>query len=531
VVFTSTVFVFAFLPLALATFYCVPARWRTAPLLLCSCLFYGWGEPVQVILILASSLVNYIVGRRLSRTAGRQARALLLSGIALNLAPLLFFKYTKFVLEAVGLHATADRVRLPLPIGVSFYTFMAISYLLDIYRGRNSGTPSLRTFAAYLTMFPHLVAGPVVRWRDVGPQLLNPKFVPGLFGYGALRASVGLAKKTVLADSISPIVDRMFATGAPTSVGSAWVAALLYSLQIYLDFSAYSDIAIGLAAMLGVRFEENFRYPYQSRSAREFWQRWHITLGSWFRDYIYIPLGGSRVSTPKLWRNLMVVWALTGLWHGAAWTFVLWGVYYGVLIGLERGALGKALEKLPRRLTHVYGLVVVVFGWVIFRAHDVNQVREYFRTMVGLAAKPGWDSATGFTVAQDWILILLAVLVSAGIAGKAMSWFERQLTGASLRRLPQSSIPKQGGMSDVATGVAAISAEAPDATSESSVALTAATLLVDNAERLTDSQEGLRGTPGLTAPVLATIATAVLLFISTAFMVAVTYSPFIYFRF
>jgi hypothetical protein len=323
----------------------------------------------------------------------------------------------------------------------------------------------------------------------------------------------------------------MFATGAPTSVGSAWVAALLYSLQIYLDFSAYSDIAIGLAAMLGVRFEENFRYPYQSRSAREFWQRWHITLGSWFRDYIYIPLGGSRVSTPKLWRNLMVVWALTGLWHGAAWTFVLWGVYYGVLIGLERGALGKALEKLPRPLTHVYGLVVVVFGWVIFRAHDVNQVREYFRTMVGLAAKPGWDSATGFTVAQDWILILLAVLVSAGIAGKAMSWFERQLTGASLRRLPQSSIPKQGGMSDVATGVAAISAAAPDATSESSVALTAATLLVDNAERLTDSQEGLRGTPGLTAPVLATIATAVLLFISTAFMVAVTYSPFIYFRF
>lgn len=483
-VFTSTLFVFAFLPLAIALFYVFPARWRTVPILATSAVFYAWGEPVLVLLILGTALVTYLLGKRLLRAQGAARRWILTVGIVVICLPLAAFKYLDFALESFGLDAAAQSVDLPLPIGVSFYTFMSIGYLIDIYRRRDDGAPSLLDFSAFLTMFPHLVAGPIVRWAHIGPQLREPRFDPGLFTYGAIRVATGLAKKAVLADSIAPLVDSLFATGHPTSWGAAWVAVMLYSLQIYLDFSAYSDIAIGLAAMMGVRFHENFRYPYLARSAREFWQRWHISLGSWFRDYVYIPLGGSRVSPVKVWRNLLVVWALTGLWHGAAWTFVLWGLYYGVLIGLERYVLGRFLDRLPRPLQHVYGVLVAMLGWVLFRAVDVGQAAAYYRTMFGLGDVPFWDAEATLAVQRGAGLAIVAIALAAGIAKRLMD-----------RLRDQVALPD-------------------DAPAEVSLAAT-------------------RDARTLTAPaaVAWSVVVVVCLLIATAYMVSLTYAPFIYFRF
>ena len=501
-VFTSTVFLFAFLPVTLAAYYLFPARLRAIPLLILSSLFYGWGEPVLVVLIWFSSIFNYVVGRQLVVTHARRRRLLLTLGIAVDLLPLLVFKYLDFILVTFGMSSIARQIHLPLPIGVSFYTFMAISYLMDIYRRRNTGAPSLLMFAAYLTMFPHLVAGPIVRWEHVGPQLLAPRFEPGRFGYGAVRISTGLVKKSVLADSLSPVVDTMFAPGAPTSLGAAWVAALLYSLQIYLDFSAYSDIAIGLAAMLGVDFEENFRYPYLSRSAREFWQRWHISLGSWFRDYVYIPLGGSRVRPLLVWRNLLVVWALTGLWHGAAWTFICWGLYFGVLIGFERGRFGRLIGVLPRPAQHVYGVLVAVLGWVIFRSVSLTQVGQYYRSMIGLGGVPLWDDKASFAVAQTLVVTLISVLLAFGLTRKFMDAIERFLINTD----PTLAVP--------------IAHHASDSS------LTAGSLM----EKVEHSVEMSKGRRVATSTVIA-IMVALLLILGTAFVVSVTYSPFIYFRF
>ncbi|MGB7964195.1 MAG: MBOAT family O-acyltransferase [Propionicimonas sp.] len=514
-VFTSTVFLFAFLPVALVAFYLFPAGLRAWPLLVLSALFYGWGEPILVVLILFSAVLNFTFGRLLSRPGLARSRDWLVLGIVLNLVPLLVFKYLEWFLVTLGLDGLAAGVALPLPIGVSFYTFMAISYLVDIHRGRNMGAPSLLMFGAYLTMFPHLVAGPIVRWGHVGPQLRRPTFNPGLFGYGAVRVATGLVKKAVLADSISPVVDALFGSGAPTSWGSAWVAVLLYSLQIYLDFSAYSDIAIGLAAILGVRFEENFRYPYVSRSAREFWQRWHVSLGSWFRDYVYIPLGGSRVRPALLWRNLLVVWALTGLWHGAAWTFVLWGVYFGVLIGLERGALGRAVDRLPRFLQHGYGVLVVAIGWVLFRSESLLQASEYYRAMSGLSSAPMWDARATYAISQTLVVAAIATLLSASAARRVMEMTERFfLQHQEVHPWPVDHRHRPAPI-HVPEG-------APDAAHAAGRVATATEPEAPPAE----PPARLRGWS-----LVAGLAVATLLLIGTSFVVSVTYSPFIYFRF
>jgi alginate O-acetyltransferase complex protein AlgI len=509
-VFTSTVFLFAFLPVALLAFYLVPSRWRCAPLLAMSAVFYAWGEPVLVVLILLTSLFTYAWGHLLTRSDAippARRRALLLVGVAVVLVPIASFKYLHCILATVGLSSLADDVHLPLPIGVSFYTFMAVGYLIDIYRRRDDGAPSLLKFSAFLTMFPHLVAGPIVRWSHVGPQLARPRFQAGMFGYGALRVSGGLFKKAVLSDSVAAVVDSMYATGAPTSTGAAWVATILYSLQIYLDFSAYSDIAIGLAAMLGVHFDENFRYPYVSRSAREFWQRWHISLGTWFRDYLYIPLGGSRVRPLVLWRNLLVVWAVTGLWHGAAWTFILWGTYYGVLIGLERTVWGRAVERTPVVVQHAYGLLVAVLGWVLFRSTDLPQAGSYYLAMFGLSDAPGWDPTVSFAIDRSWVMFVIGALLAAGIARPFMDRAQQLLEAMPAPRLEAvagtSGTPSSGPGTDVDTESAAVATQAPP------------------------TPAGIG--PGLAAVLVAVVA--VLTLTATAFVVATTYSPFIYFRF
>ena len=546
-VFTSTVFLFAFLPLALLAFYVVPARWRSAPLLFMSAVFYAWGEPVLVVLILLTGLFTFWWGKiLLDAEDGRRRRTLLWIGITVTLVPLAVFKYLDFVLVQLHLDTAADRVNLPLPIGVSFYTFMAIGYLIDIYRRRDTGAPRLLTFFGFLTMFPHLVAGPIVRWVHVGPQLAAPRFDPGLFGYGALRVAAGLAKKAVLADSLALVVDQMFATGEPRSAGAAWVAVILYSLQIYLDFSAYSDIAIGLAAMMGVRFQENFHYPYVARSAREFWQRWHISLGSWFRDYLYIPLGGSRVSPAKLWRNLLIVWAVTGLWHGAAWTFVLWGLYYGVIIGLERTAFGRALERLPVALQHVYGVLVAVWGWVLFRSTSTGQAVDYYRAMFGLDdARIAWDGTASLAVEQTWVIVILACALAAGAARPLMDRIEKAFAPERDHTRPATvpaparpsgqpvpvgvagSPPVSGGVAGAPAPRASVGT--PAASRGAAGAPAASGVLT--ATRPAEVVDPPESTVSPAMSVFVTLAVIALLTVSTAFVVATTYSPFIYFRF
>lgn len=468
-VFTSTVFFYAFLPLAFLAYFLVPARMRAIPLLGASLFFYAWGEPRLVVLIVASAAINYATGRILVRSHVRRS-ALLTVGIILNLAPLFILKYTDFILDSSGHSDLANRIDLPLPIGVSFYTFMAIGYLVDIYRRRDEGSDSFVRFAAYLTMFPHLVAGPIVRWEHIGEQLRNPRFDARMFSYGAIRVATGMAKKTLIADQLAITVDELFALNSSPSVATAWLSMILYSLQIYLDFSAYSDIAIGLAAMLGVRFQENFDYPYRATSAAEFWRRWHISLGSWFRDYIYIPMGGSRVGPIKLWRNLMVVWALTGLWHGAAWTFVAWGLYFGVLIGLERTVYGNALLKLPSIFQHGYGLLLAGFGWVLFRSASFGQATDILSGLVPTGSRPLTDPWSSFAIQQTWVLLIVGITLATGAARPIMRRAEIQLLE------PQGSLPWKNSL-------------------------------------------------------LWTAFVVVLLVISTAFMVAVSYKPFIYFRF
>jgi len=484
-VFTSTVFVFVFLPLSMALFFAFPPRWRAWPLLAASAVFYAWGEPVLVLLILATGIVTYYLGKWLIRVEGSGRKALLTASIVIICIPLAVFKYAGFIADSLGFHGWASSVDFPLPIGVSFYTFMSIGYLVDIYRRVDEGAPRLLDFSGFLAMYPHLVAGPIVRWSHIGPQLAAPKFNPGMFGYGALRVGTGLFKKAVVADSIAPLADELWGTGGPSSVGAAWIAVLLYSAQIYLDFSAYSDIAIGLAAMMGIHFHENFRFPYLARSAREFWQRWHISLGSWFRDYIYIPMGGSRVRPLLLWRNLLVVWALTGLWHGAAWTFVLWGLYFGILIGLERFVWGAALERAPRALQHLYGVLVAVLGWVLFRAVDLGQAVTYYKTMFGFGGVALWDPSATFAVQRGWVLFLISVALSIGIAKRVMDGFRAQ-------SMPPNTLD-QGGHFDQ-------DAQPPE-------------------------------TMTVKTSVWMTTTTVVTLLIATAFLVAVSYSPFIYFRF
>jgi alginate O-acetyltransferase complex protein AlgI len=467
-VFTTNVFFYAFFPIAILLFYLFPSRLRAIPLLFLSIFFYAWGEPLLVLLILASALVNFRVGKVLEKH--KRNKPILIFGIILNLIPLVFLKYSSFVLESLGFKQIATELDLPLPIGVSFYTFMAIGYLVDVYRRSDSGSNSLLKFSAYLTMYPHLVAGPIVRWEHIGPQLEAPKFDSRLFGYGAVRVVTGIAKKVLIADQLAVAADSLFGLNESPSVAAAWITLIVYSLQIYLDFSAYSDIAIGLAAMLGIRFHENFSFPYLAKSASDFWRRWHISLGTWFRDYVYIPLGGSRVSKIKLWRNLMIVWALTGLWHGASWTFMAWGIYFGILIGLERTVYGSWLEKRPAFVQHIYGVLAAGIGWIIFRSTSFTQATDIISSLLPLSGKALTDPLTEFIIEQNFVLICIAVLLAAGVSRPFMKHLE-------------------------------VFVQSPNAT-------------------LTKTQ--------LVTWIAVLLA---LIFVSTAYMVSVSYQPFIYFRF
>ena len=394
-------------------YYLVPGKLRNLILFLGSLVFYAWGEPVYVILMLFSSIFNYYMGAELERLYYDEKRQKLnlVFAVIVNLGILVFFKYYGFLLNTIGgitgLHI--PHPELSLPIGLSFYTFRNLSYLFDVYLSKISAQHNFLTFATYSTMFPYTSAGPIVRYTDIQEQLNRRSINITRFGMGAELFIKGLAKKVILADNLSALYAGICGTSR-MSVLTAWIGIFAYTMQLYFDFSGYSDMAIGLGKMLGFDFKKNFDYPYISTSVSEFWRRWHISLGSWFRDYIYIPLGGNRVSTLKHVRNILVVWALTGLWHGASWNFVLWGVYYGLFLLLEKFVLASLLERLPQWLRIAYTMFVVMIGWVFFSQTDFSALGTYLGTLFGIGAAGFADSTALYYLKTGFILFVVSIL-------------------------------------------------------------------------------------------------------------------------
>ena len=394
-------------------YYLVPGKLRNLILFLGSLVFYAWGEPVYVILMLFSSIFNYYMGAELERLYYDEKRQKLnlVFAVIVNLGILVFFKYYGFLLNTIGgitgLHI--PHPELSLPIGLSFYTFRNLSYLFDVYLSKISAQHNFLTFATYSTMFPYTSAGPIVRYTDIQEQLNRRSINITRFGMGAELFIKGLAKKVILADNLSALYAGICGTSR-MSVLTAWIGIFAYTMQLYFDFSGYSDMAIGLGKMLGFDFKKNFDYPYISTSVSEFWRRWHISLGSWFRDYTYIPLGGNRVSTLKHVRNILVVWALTGLWHGASWNFVLWGVYYGLFLLLEKFVLASLLERLPQWLRIAYTMLVVMIGWVFFSQTDFSALGTYLGTLFGIGAAGFADSTALYYLKTGFILFVVSIL-------------------------------------------------------------------------------------------------------------------------
>ena len=412
-VFNSVIFIFAFLPIFLLIYYFVPKQFRNPVLLVGSLFFYAWGDPTYLILMLFSCFFNYYMGKEIgSQTEKDPSRKHnLIFAIVINLLILGFFKYWGFLLDTISgiTGLTINYPELALPIGLSFYTFKNLSYIFDVYNGKIQACRSFFPYAVYSTMFPHMTAGPIVRYADIREQLMRRSINITRLGSGAELFTKGLAKKVLLADNLSALYTSVSASGTGSFVG-AWLAILAYTLELYFDFSGYSDMAIGLGQMLGFNFQKNFDYPYISTSVSEFWRRWHISLGSWFRDYIYIPLGGNRVSTGKHIRNILVVWALTGLWHGASWNFVLWGVYYGLFLLAEKFLLGGFLKKAPAWLCNLYTMLAVIIGWVFFSQGTPAAIGGMLSAMFGFGASSFADRASLYYLKSGLILLIISCI-------------------------------------------------------------------------------------------------------------------------
>lgn len=412
-VFSSTIFLCVYLPLVLLGYYICPKKGRNLFLLIASLVFYAWGEPKYVFLMIFSILVNYIFGRLMDKNRGRQKRMklLLVLSVVIDIGLLSVFKYTDFIITNVNaiFGSSFDLLNIALPIGISFYTFQAMSYTIDVYRNDVRVQKNLIDFGMYITMFPQLIAGPIVRYADVQDQLAERSVTTADFSEGVMRFVVGLGKKVLLANQMGAVWSEIYALGGDVSALMAWTGAIAYTFQIYFDFSGYSDMAIGLGRMFGFKFPENFRYPYQSVSITDFWRRWHITLSTWFKEYLYIPLGGNRCGLARQALNLLIVWSLTGFWHGAGWNFVMWGLYYFVILFIEKLFLLKALDKLPKLFRHVYALLLIVIGWVIFASDDVSVLLPYLGSMFGAnGAIGGMDVYTLLTKAALLVICCIA---------------------------------------------------------------------------------------------------------------------------
>lgn len=425
-VFSSINFLFIFFPLVLLVYFISPRKIRNLILFIFSLVFYAWGEPVYVTLMLFSTVVDYVHGYWVDKYRGTgKAKAALLSSVIINLTLLFVFKYSDFIVSNINaIFGTAIlQPNLPLPIGISFYTFQTMSYTIDVYRGDAKMQKNIISFGAYVALFPQLIAGPIVRFSTVAEQLDERRETPDLFAEGIRRFITGLGKKVLLANNIGMVWTQISALDlGQMSVLGAWLGIVAFAFQIYFDFSGYSDMAIGLGKMFGFTFLENFEYPYISKSITEFWRRWHISLGTWFREYVYIPLGGNRKGLGRQLVNIAIVWLLTGIWHGASWNFLAWGAYYCVFLILEKVFLLKYLDKAPSFISHLYTLLVVLFGWVIFAFDDFSMGLRYLGWMFGGEGVPFLNNQSTFTLLANLIMLMILVLGATPLPGKLARW-------------------------------------------------------------------------------------------------------------
>ena len=412
--FSSLEFLFLYIVITLPLYFLVPLKWRNVVLLVVSLVFYGWGEPLYVFLMIFTIALDYFFGRIVGKyREEKRGRIALATAICINLAILAFFKYFDFFvinLSRIPFLSGLEPLGIEMPIGISFYTFQALSYVVDVYRKDTEYQKDPITFGAYVTLFPQLIAGPIVRYKDVEDQLSEREHSIYLAASGARTFMCGLAKKVLIANVAGALWQSAAAIpDAERTALAAWMGIIFYTFQIYFDFSGYSDMAIGLGKIFGFTFLENFNYPYVSKSITEFWRRWHISLSSWFREYVYIPLGGNRVSAARTYFNLFVVWMLTGFWHGSNWNFIIWGLYYFTLLVIEKAFLGKLLAKLPAAIGHIYTLFFVVIGWLIFVFEDSAAGLEYLRTMFGGGA--GLASGVDlYELLRNAVFIIVAVV-------------------------------------------------------------------------------------------------------------------------
>lgn len=386
-VFSSAVFLFFFLPISTALYYIVPAKARNPVLFAVSLVFYAWGEPIYVLIMIFSTVFDWMNGILLEKFDGKEGvrKLILVLSVAVNIGLLCFFKYANFIIGSVGeiFRTPVTLLKITLPVGISFYTFQTLSYTIDVYRRRVRARKNVLDFGMYIAMYPQLIAGPIVRYADIEDQIEGRKTAPSDAAEGIFRFVCGLSKKVLIANQIGAVWDDISSRAGTLPASVAWCGALAFACQIYFDFSGYSDMAIGIGRILGFRLPENFKYPYESRSVTEFWRRWHVTLGVWFREYVYIPLGGNRRGTGRQIFNMLVVWALTGLWHGAGVNFILWGLYFFVFLAAEKLFLKKLLDRLPAVIGRVYTLAAVLFSWVIFACDDTATLSAYLGDFFG----------------------------------------------------------------------------------------------------------------------------------------------------
>lgn len=421
--FTSLIYLFLFFPIAIAIHTISPKKVKNNVLLLLSLFFYSWGDPRYLILILFSVAITWFGVNRMYAIKNRreEAKFYMVCLIVLNVAILAFYKYYGFLIDNVNaiFRTNLSIIDLPLPFGISFYTFKIISYIADVYTRRTKPQKSFLDFALYVTIFPQIGAGPIVQYADMEKELVARKLSVDKFGFGVEKFIFGLGKKVLIANNMALIWVQV--KGMPNlemSSLTAWIGIVAFTLQIYFDFSGYSDMAIGVGYMLGFKWEENFNYPYISKSATEFWRRWHISLGNWFKRYIYFPLGGSKCSPAMQFRNIFVVWMVTGLWHGANWNFIIWGLYFGIIIYLEKTVLANVMGKLGSKIKTVYCLLIVVFGWVLFDFQSVTQILKFYSNLFVLGANGVVDSTAIYLLRTNWKIIVPAIIGSTPFALK-----------------------------------------------------------------------------------------------------------------
>ncbi len=426
-VFSSLVFLFAYLPITLLAYYLVPRQGRNIFLFIVNLIFYGWGEPKLVLLMVFNIFFNYIGGWLVDkyRADAKKKKLFLILTCVLDIGILAVFKYTGMITETLNMlpFLNIPELQISLPIGISFYTFQTMSYVIDVYRDDAPVSKNFINFGTYVALFPQLIAGPIVRYRDVAEQLVNRRETLEMFTRGVKLFMVGLAKKVIIANTMGTLTTNIFATTDENGVVGTWVGMIAYTFQIYFDFSGYSDMACGLGNMLGFEFLKNFNYPYIAKSITDFWRRWHISLSTWFKEYVYIPLGGNRKGVKRQILNLLIVWGLTGLWHGAAYNFVLWGLYYGLLLILEKFVLKKFLDKLPSFVQHIYTLFIVIIGWGLFYFTDVGQLGEFMADLFNFGNGICGNQAFNLIMSNLPMLIIAAV-ASTPLAAMLYNRFE-----------------------------------------------------------------------------------------------------------